>query len=74
VDKPVSKEETMTLSLLMYALMMSMLVMLVAVLVVDAVRGLRRASAQKAAPTVARPEGRPATSGGRTRGVVPTRS
>jgi hypothetical protein len=64
----------MTLSLLMYVLMMTTLASLAAVLVVDAVRGLRRSSAQKTPPTVGRPEARPATPGARTHGVVPTRS
>jgi hypothetical protein len=64
----------MTLSLLIYVLMTTTLVILAAVLVLDTVRGLRRSSAQRAARTVGRPEGRPATPGARTNGVMPTRS
>ena len=64
----------MTLSLLMYVLMTITLVTLAAVLVVDAVRDLRRSAAQKATRTVGRPDGRRVTSGTRTDGVVPTRS
>lgn len=41
----------MTLSLLLFVLMMIPLVVLTAVLVVDAVRALRRSPARRAAPT-----------------------
>jgi hypothetical protein len=60
----------MTLSLLIYVLMITALASVAAVLVVDAVRGLRRASARSAA----RAEGRPATSGARKRGAATTTS
>jgi hypothetical protein len=55
----------MTLSLLIYVLMITALAS-----VVDAVRGLRRAAARSAA----RAEGRPATSGARNRGTATTTS
>jgi hypothetical protein len=67
---PISKEDPMTLSLLMYLLMIAALASLAGVLVVDVARGLRRASARRAS----RAEGRPATSGARNRGAAPTTS
>jgi hypothetical protein len=60
----------MTLSLLMYVLMITTLASVAGVLVFDAVRGLRRAFARRAAPA----QGRPATSGARKRGAAPTTS
>ena len=60
----------MTLSLLMYVLMLIALASLAAILVVDAVRGLRRASARRAAPAQRRPAG----SAARSRGTAPTTS
>ena len=60
----------MTLSLLMYILMLTALASLAGVLVVDAVRGLRRTAARRAA----RAQGRPAGSAARSRGTAPTTS
>jgi hypothetical protein len=56
----------MTLSLLMSVLMIAALASLAGVLVVDAVRGLRRASERRAARAQARPA--------RGRGAAPTTS
>lgn len=64
----------MTLSLLMYTLMMTTLVVLVGVLVVDAVRGLSRSYARRATRPGARAHGLPASSGARNHGVASTRS
>jgi hypothetical protein len=64
----------MTLSVLMYAMMMVSLVVLVGVLSVDAVRGVSRWSVRRAARSVGRAGERSAASGARNRGVVPTRS
>ena len=60
----------MTLSLLMYVLMIAALASLAAVLVVDAFRGLQRAAARRAA----RAAGRQGTSSARSRGATPTTS
>jgi hypothetical protein len=64
----------MTLSVLMYAMVMVSLVMLVGVLFVDAVRGVLRWSAHRAPRSVGPAAGRSAASGAHDRGVVPTRS
>jgi uncharacterized DUF497 family protein len=60
----------MTLSLLLYVLMIIALASVTAVLVADAGRGLRRVSARRAT----RAERRPATSSARSRGAAPTSS
>jgi hypothetical protein len=60
----------MTLLLLMYVLMITALASVAAVLVVDAVRGLRQASVRRAK----RVEGRPAASSARNRSAAPTTS
>ena len=64
----------MTLSVLMYAMMMVSLVVLVGVLSVDAVRGVLRWSVRGADRSIGRSGERSATSGARNHGVVPTRS
>ena len=64
----------MTLSVLMYAMMMVSLVVLVGVLIVDAVRDVLRWSVDRAARSAGPPGGRSAASGARNRGVAPTRS
>ena len=64
----------MTLSLLMYALMIATAVALSSVLVVDAVRGLLRRHARRAVAPEASAPGRPAAADARTRRVAPTRS
>jgi hypothetical protein len=60
----------MTLSLLLYVLMIIALASVTAVLIADAVRGLRRVSARRAT----RAKRRPATSSARNRGAAPTPS
>lgn len=60
----------MTLTLLMYVLMITALASVAGVLVVDAVRGLRRASARRAE----RADGRTPASSARNRGAAPTTS
>ncbi|MGH2941216.1 MAG: hypothetical protein ACRDLN_00355 [Solirubrobacteraceae bacterium] len=59
----------MTLSLLMYALMIATAATLSSVLVVDAVRSLSRRHARRAVAA-----GRPVATDARTRRVAPTRS
>jgi hypothetical protein len=64
----------MTLSVLMYAMMVVSLVVLVGVLSVDAVRGVLRWSVRRAPRSVGRAGERSAGSSARNGGVVPTRS
>jgi len=61
----------MTLSLLMYALMITTAATLVAVLVVDLVRGLRHAPARRLSAAAARTD---RTRSARSRGAAPTTS
>jgi hypothetical protein len=69
-----TRELPMTLSVLMYAMMLVSLVVLVGVLVVDAARGVLRWSVRGAPRSIGRAGERSATSGTRNRDVVPTRS
>jgi hypothetical protein len=71
---PSSKEDPMTLSLLMYTLMMTTLVILVGVLVADAVRGRARSSVRRPVEAADPAGRRPAASRDRGYGVAPTRS
>jgi hypothetical protein len=63
----------MTLTVLMYAMMMATFAVLAGLLVVDAVRALSRRPARRAADRTV-PHPRSAAAGARSRGVVPTRS
>lgn len=64
----------MTLSLLIFALMVSTLVALAGILVVDAVRGLARWSARRAGRSAAPAPRRSSAAGARDRRAMPTRS
>jgi hypothetical protein len=64
----------MTLSVLMYAMVMVSLVTLVGVLFVDAVRGVLRRSAHQAPRSVRPAAARSAASRAHNRSAVPTRS
>jgi hypothetical protein len=64
----------MTLSVLMYAMMVVLLVMLVGLLMVDVARGVLRSPVCKAPRSGGRAAERSAASSARNGGVVPTRS
>jgi hypothetical protein len=63
----------MTLSVLMYAMMLATFVVLAGVLVVDAVRGLSQRFARRATDSAGSPRERSRAAGARDRRAVPTR-
>jgi hypothetical protein len=74
IGKVVWKGDAMTLSLLMYVLMIASFVALAGVLVVDAIRDVAARRARRPVRTQDPAAGRSAATGARNRHVAPTRS